>query len=70
MITKGKLKGTKVVVSLTAGKEVLQIHGHSGEVIVDALVKTFGPIMDTVTVAAPKRRGRKPKPAAAAPVAA
>ncbi len=70
MITKGKLKGTKVVISLAEGKEVLQVLGHSGEEIVALLVKSFGPIADTAPVAAPKRRGRKPKAAAEAPVAA
>lgn len=70
MITKGKLKGTKVSVGMEKGKETLEIHGRSGEEIVGLLVKTFGPIVSTVTVAAPKKRGRKPKAAAEAPAAA
>lgn len=70
MITKGKLKGTKVVVFGEEGKTVMQIHGHTGNDVCLSLYKAFGPVADE-PVAAPKRRGRKPKAAAAAaPVAA
>lgn len=65
MITKGKLKGTKVVVHGEEGREVFQVHGHTGKAIVETLIKSFGP-MASEPVAPPKRRGRKPKAAAEA----
>lgn len=70
MITTGKLKGIKVVVAAEGGKVALYIHGHSGEEIVGSLTKAFGPVTAAETKPAPKRRGRKPKVAAEAAVAA
>lgn len=69
MITKGRLKGTKVIVYTDEGKEIIEVHGHTGKAILDTLIKAFGPMADEPK-AEPKRRGRKPKPAAEASAAA
>lgn len=67
LVTTERMVATKVTLADADGKTVLYVYGHSAEAIAAAIKQLPDVVQGAVT---PKRRGRKPKEAEAAPAAA